>query len=57
MKNQHITFLITLTAEKLCVVSFQHIDNCRIGVFNIGRKKETIGKSRSYVPLLPSYYT
>lgn len=39
MKNQHITFLIALTTEKLCVVSFQHIDNCRIGVFNIGRNK------------------
>lgn len=39
MKNQQITFLIALTTEKLCVVSFQHIDNCRIGVFNIGRNK------------------
>ena len=39
MKNQHITFLIALTAEKLCVVSFQHIDNCRIRVFNIGLNK------------------
>lgn len=44
MKNQQITFLIALTAEKLCVVSFQHIDNCRIGVFNIGRKKRNYRK-------------
>lgn len=44
MKNQHITFLIALTAEKLCVVSFQHIDNCRIGVFNIGHNKRNYRK-------------
>lgn len=44
MKNQHITFLIALTAEKLCVVSFQHIDNCRIGIFNIGRNKRNYRK-------------
>ncbi len=35
MKNQPISYLLPISKNSICVVSFQHINNYRIGVFNI----------------------
>ena len=43
MKNQRITYLLSLSGNSLCVVSFQHINNYRIEVFNITSE---VGKYR-----------
>ena len=51
MKNQRITYLLSLSGNSLCVVSFQHINNYRIEVFNITSE---VGKHRKLSQLCDS---